>query len=928
MLDPRWFAACLASIAVAMSAIADESPGSMHARVSVEVGGSVIKGAADDEWSFATVNTLVLPGDTFWVEEAGIAELEFPGGSFVRLADNSKTQITQIYPTPSLQGWTGSFYVHRLNRSSGNFAFQTPAGTIDVDNDSLVRVDVVGEGATTVSVRFGQADVYVQGSERVRATAGQRIYVDPGLLPSSPVPFDMSEEDDFDKWNRERVQLLVLGDQPVEAIPRTKSTPIGYSDLASYGEWVYVDNRQYWRPTTVVDYVPYRHGYWSYVPNYGHCWIGHHPFSYVTSHYGRWQYNSRYGWVWGYDDVWGPAWVASYRYGDRYFWTPIDHYGHPVHYGHATIRIGDVVISVGASSYAYSHLLHSHYRTVRPFHNDFFADIRLGTYHHDGYLTHSVPNQYIGANGIHIWNVFAGNLVNNYRPNYGSGLLVRDYTPRRAIRGITSGSGGSSAVVRARSLESTSGVNTFAQRSIRGNSARTADVSTQRNARIRSASLPSSAIRDTSEAIRRTERSRSVSAPAAVRSAQDTGGRTISPAGTTSGRDRTDAVTRGVRSGDDAPAATVRSNRTTRTATTDRSTGSSIRSTGSPRATVRTSTPDRSTATRSSDSRSVTVPDRDRGDRSTAIRSTGGQSITTRSSTPRDTTTPRVNTSPRSTSIRSTAPRSIDLPSRSSGDRAGTTRATTPRVTTSPRETTTTRSRAPERLSSPTVRSPRTTMPQGANTAPNVRTPSASSSPRIVSSPRATTQPRVNSTPRVTSTPNVSRTPRVSSPRASTPQITRSPQVSSPRSSTPSPRISSPSPRVSSPSPRISSPSPRVSSPSPRISSPSPRVSSPSPRISSPSPRVSSPSPRISSPSPRVSTPQRVSPPTRSVSPRVSAPSPRISAPSQSSSPRVSAPTRSSSPRMSAPSRSSSPRASSPSRSSSSGSISRSRSPR
>lgn len=882
--NAKWvggLAALALALGLAPGAVAQESPASMHARVSVEIGGAVVKGDADDDWSFATVNTLILPGDTFWVEKEGIAELEFSGGSFLRLADNSKTQIAQIYPSPSVEGWTGSFYVHRLNRSLGDYVFNTPAATVDIANDSLVRIDVIGEGASTISVRFGHADVSVPGGERVRAHQGQRVFVDPGMLPSSPVPFDLSVEDDFDAWNRERVRLLVVGDEPVQAIPRTKSTPVGYNDLAAHGDWVYVDNRQYWRPTSVSDYVPYRNGYWSYVPSYGHVWIGHHPFSYVTSHYGRWTHNDHYGWLWGYQDVWGPAWVASYRYNDRYFWTPLDPYGHPVRYGHAQIHIGDFVISIGASSYAYAHLHHGHHN-VHAFHDDFFHDIHHGVHHSDGYLTHTIPNNYLGINGIHAWDVFAGDLVRNIRPNLGAGLLVRDYTPRRVIRGLTSGAGGGAAVARARRLERSSGVTAFAQsnpQSVRGRAIRTGDASTRRSAHTRSAALPQTAIRDTSEAIARTQRNRGVSSTGSVRNARATRGDsgTIAPT-----RQRTASTNRST-------------NTTERTATTNRSRS---RTEATPRATTRST----------------------------------GLSRTTRSTesirTPRATTAPRATTTPRSTAVRS-----VTLPQRTGRDRGTTmrsTRSTDSRVassprsttrTTTPRATTSPRTRTPERLSSPSVRSPRVTTTTRStaprdSSVPRVRTPSGSSSPRVVTTPRAVQSPRTVSAPRANPSPRVTSTPRVSAPptRNTTPRVTTAPS----RNTTP--RVSTPSSRSSS-SPRVSSPTTRQSAP--RVSAP---TRQPAPRVSAPPARNSGS--RVSAPT-RSSAP-RVSAPSRSSAPRVSAPSrssaPRVSAPSRSSAPRVSAPSRSSAPRVSAPSRSSSSRSSSPSRASSSSS--RGRSPR
>ncbi len=40
----------------------------LHARVSYEAGGAMVKGTSDSDWSYATINTLILSGDTLWAD--------------------------------------------------------------------------------------------------------------------------------------------------------------------------------------------------------------------------------------------------------------------------------------------------------------------------------------------------------------------------------------------------------------------------------------------------------------------------------------------------------------------------------------------------------------------------------------------------------------------------------------------------------------------------------------------------------------------------------------------------------------------------------------------------------------------------------------------------------------------------------------------
>lgn len=489
MNTQRLLTTMVASILLAGGALGEAV---MHGRISAETGGALIRGSEDADWSYATVNTLVLPGDTLWADERGAVEMELYGGTFIRFADQSKAEIASVPPEALIRGWSGSFYVQRLARSTGNVALSTPAATIRIDKDSMVRVDIVGEGSTTVSVRWGGATVETVSGRPVMLGRNQRTYIDPGLLPSTPSYFDTTVEDDFDLWNRAQARLLALGEESFQAPVQETAPPVGATSLAGYGEWVTIDSQPYWRPTVVVDFVPYRVGYWSYVPRHGHVWVGGYPFSYVTSHYGRWIRHPRYGWCWTYRSGWSPAWVASYRYGPNYIWAPLDIYDRPVTYGEAHFRIGDMSISIATSSYC----------SVN--------DLAWGPA-----IVHPVQPQIVNVNvvnqEIHVWN-----LGNQYRvPSVvrpqGDGrpvLQVRDYNPQRVIRGPEAG-GGQGLVARARAsaLEQTSVRNPFRAAAAPGSrGVRTSVNSGTRNAQLRSTRLAPEARQQAATAVQRIER--------------------------------------------------------------------------------------------------------------------------------------------------------------------------------------------------------------------------------------------------------------------------------------------------------------------------------------------------------------------------------------------------------------------------------------
>jgi hypothetical protein len=402
--------------AAALPAAADPA---MHGRISYEAGGAMIKGTGDADWGYATVNTLVLPSDTLWADSGALLELEMVGGAFLRMADQSKAEVVSLPPSAVIRGWTGSFYVHRTARSTGDYLFQAPAATVVVDNDTHARIDVVESGATTVSVRWGHVTVRTETGSPVAVTAGKRVYIDPGFLPSVPQPFDTGVEDDFDAWSRERAKFIAVGPDVIPSTYRVSRQPLGVADLAHYGDWVYVDNTPYWRPTVVVDYVPYRSGIWSYVPAYGHVWVGDYPFSYVTSHYGRWTYTSSYGWLWTYRDVWAPAWVAAVRSGPNFIWTPLDPFNRPCYIGgyrdsfSAYWDFGTFRFSIHASSYCPADRLFYGYGFSYPG--------RPGAIN-------------IIGDDVQIWNIY-GNTVNINFPWLDGRYPVREFSPRRVVRG-------------------------------------------------------------------------------------------------------------------------------------------------------------------------------------------------------------------------------------------------------------------------------------------------------------------------------------------------------------------------------------------------------------------------------------------------------------------------------------------------------------
>ena len=784
--------ALLAVVWAAMPAMAETT---MHARISYESGGAMVQGTADADWSYATTNTLILPGDQLWADKGGTMELEMSGGSFLRMADGSKAEIIELPPSASIRAWTGAFYVQRIARSTGDFLFITPACRVEITPESHVRIDVLDEGSTTITVRWGEVVIRTDVGAPLKVSTGKRVFVDPGYLPSAPVVFDRNMEDDFDAWSRERAESLAKG---YDAIPtKVIETPVvGAASLASHGDWVYVDSSYYWRPTTVVNYVPYRHGYWSYVPAYGYCWVDDYPFAYVTSHYGRWTYHGSYGWLWAYRPTWGPAWVASVRYGNNFVWAPLSPYDRHVIYGDLHYTVGGVRFSMYASSYC-------------------VADRLLyGPSYVDACYPGIIHNGRYGD--VNIWNININNGTTGRWYSEGSGLRVRDYSPRRVIRGPdTIGPRSITASARSAQLQSSFTRSSFSPVDrTGGRMLRTPMTESSRNARLRSVAVDRSASPTTSAAIHSARGDRvaptgsdSDRTVRSARTAPDTGAAGVSRGD--SRTMRTPSNTPGVNIPRTAPSTSSAIPASPRTRVVDSNTSTTTRGSAS------TQTPTSRTT------RSTTPPSTEPGNRARTVTDAHRPAQTPQRTAPpsRSISSGRgsVSESPRSsaTSSPSSRSRSVSVP-RSTAPSSSSSSVRTP-VRSAPTSRSIT-SRAPSTSSSSSSRSrsisvPRSTAPSSSSS--SVRTP-APSAPRSI--PRSA--PSVSSSSR-----SYRSVPSASSPSRSSSSY-RAPSV--PRSA-PSAVRSAPSPSRSMPS--VSRPAPSVRSSAPSTSRPS--ISAPSSRSSS-----------------------------------------------------------------------------------------------
>ena len=307
-----------------------------NARISDVRGSLSVRGPDDDDVSYVERNAVIRHGDVLWTDDDGRAEIELERGAWVRMAEDTKLEIRALPPGAEFRIWTGSVYLDLSDRVLGQTVLKTPVGDLELERNSVARVDLDGAEGARFSVYNGGGRVRADSGSPIRIGAGERLYLDAGKGASEPQRFNRDDQDGFDRYQRDRVDYFI--NRP---LPRELSEDIvGARDLNDYGSWVSVENATYWRPRCEPTWRPYSAGYWSYIPGCGYTWIDYSPWGYTTSHYGRWMYRPVYGWLWSPGYRWAPSYVYWSSYGDYCGWAPLDPWDRPCYYGNNGFSLG------------------------------------------------------------------------------------------------------------------------------------------------------------------------------------------------------------------------------------------------------------------------------------------------------------------------------------------------------------------------------------------------------------------------------------------------------------------------------------------------------------------------------------------------------------------------------------------------------------
>ncbi len=316
------FVAAMTLTAVAGMAAAGEY--SRLARLSSLDGHVSFQHPDEVDWTAASINMALQPGDRLYTGEDGRAEIEIDEGSVLHLAEKTDLELLSLNDD-FVQVRVSTGLVTLTLRSSVAYEIGTPAAAFDTLRKGVYRFDVVDSGETDAIVRKGLLDAANDTFSR-QVEAGELLHVTPGLQGTNIVS-QYGQRDAWDEWT-DRSDAEFTAYDSRKYLP--DSVYMGVNDLDTYGRWVVVDAYgPAWVPNDVdADWSPYSVGRWWYRPAWGWTWVSYEPWGWLPYHYGRWYHHGSFGWCWipgmsfGFH-FWSPGLVRFYLGPSWVSWCPL-----------------------------------------------------------------------------------------------------------------------------------------------------------------------------------------------------------------------------------------------------------------------------------------------------------------------------------------------------------------------------------------------------------------------------------------------------------------------------------------------------------------------------------------------------------------------------------------------------------------------------
>jgi hypothetical protein len=291
---------CCAALEVATAAEETKvEPGvdapSRVARLSYKDGEVEMAPAGTEEWTDALLNRPLTTDDRLWVGNGAKAELQV-GSTAIYLDADSGFSFLDLDDDLMHMSLTDGAATVRVRRKSENesIEIETPNATVTLLHPGEYHIQIAeGGAATVVDTRSGESEVAGE-KDTFTVRANERgIFRGTDELTSDIKA--LGPRSSFEEWANERERRDVAS----TSSRYVSRDVIGYEDLDDDGAWS--DDPEYgyvWTPTYVAaGWAPYRFGRWVWVSPWGWTWVDNYRWGFAPFHYGRWAY-ARDRWCW------------------------------------------------------------------------------------------------------------------------------------------------------------------------------------------------------------------------------------------------------------------------------------------------------------------------------------------------------------------------------------------------------------------------------------------------------------------------------------------------------------------------------------------------------------------------------------------------------------------------------------------------------
>jgi hypothetical protein len=248
------------------------------------------------DWTPATLNTPLAPGDILYAGPDGNVEIQIGPQAFARATNNTQIGLDNQEADFVQLRMTGGQAALDLRQRSGRFTVEldTPNAAFTIERTGYYRVDVAQDATAFETHRGGSAVVTPAGAAASPIAADQQVVLTGTDSPQIAVGA-AAQLTAWDNWNLQRTDYLV---QPA-SLRYVSQNMYGTEALDQYGNWRTVETYgAVWVPARVpAGWVPYSTGRWIWDPRFGWTWLDDAPWGWAPYHYGRWVFVGDY-WAW------------------------------------------------------------------------------------------------------------------------------------------------------------------------------------------------------------------------------------------------------------------------------------------------------------------------------------------------------------------------------------------------------------------------------------------------------------------------------------------------------------------------------------------------------------------------------------------------------------------------------------------------------